>query len=115
MRADSAYLHDIVEAAGRIAEYIDGMTRVDFLSNNMAKAAVVREIEIMGEAASEISDAFKEKHPELRWKELAQLRNFYIHVYHRIRHEKVWSTAKRTIPAIAQAIAPLVPPVEDRK
>ena len=76
----------------------------------MMKAAVVREIEIIGEAAYRVSQAFKDAHPEIPWKDLAQLRNFYIHVYDRIKYEKVWTTANNKIPRIATAIASLLPP-----
>jgi uncharacterized protein with HEPN domain len=109
MRFDNQYLLDISEAADRISEYISGVERTDFLSHKMMKAAVVREIEIIGEAASRVSLSLKETHPEVPWKELAQLRNLYIHVYHRVKYEKVWTTAKSKVPRIAAAVAALIP------
>lgn len=109
MRSDSQFLLDITEAAGRMSEYITGVERKDFLAHNMMKAAVVREIEIIGEAASRISQSLKDAHPEVPWKDLAQLRNFYIHVYDRVKYEKVWTTANNKIPRIAAAVAALLP------
>jgi uncharacterized protein with HEPN domain len=97
-RNDNWYLLDIKEAADRIADYISGVDRNDFLDHNMMKAAVVREIEIIGEAAYRVSQAFKDAHLEIPWKDMAHLRNFYIHVYDRIKYEKVWTTANNKIP-----------------
>src|SRR5438309_10533422 len=105
MRSDNQYLLDITEAANRISEYISGVERRDFLGHNMMKAAVVREIEIIGEAASRISQSLKDAHPEVPWKDLAQLRNFYIHVYDRVKYERVWATANNQIPRILAAVA----------
>src|SRR5580658_9953730 len=98
MRRDDAHLFDIVEAADRIAEYISGTERSQFLDHNMMKAAVVREIEIIGEATHRITAAFKDNNPVVPWKDLERLRNFYIHVYDRVNYERVWVTAKNTIP-----------------
>jgi len=109
MRNDNQYLLDITEAADRILEYISGVEREDFLAHNMMKAAVVREIEIIGEAANRISQPLKDAHPEVPWKDLAQLRNFYIHVYDRVKYEMVWTTAKNKIPRIAATVAALLP------
>ena len=109
-RNDNWYLLDIKEAADRIAEYISGVERKDFLDHKMMKAAVVREIEIIGEAAHRVSQAFKDAHLEIPGKDLAQLRNFYIHVYDRVKYEKVWTTAINKIPRIATAVASLLPP-----
>jgi uncharacterized protein with HEPN domain len=65
-RNDNWYLLDIKDAADRIAEYISGVERKDFLAHKMMmKAAVVREIEIIGEAAYRVSEAFKDAHPEI--------------------------------------------------
>ena len=112
MHGDNQYLLDIKEAAGRVSEYISGVDRNEFLAHNMMKAAVVREIEIIGEAANRISQSLKEAHPEIPWKDLAQLRNFYIHVYDRVRYEKVWTTANNRIPGIAASVASLLPPTD---
>jgi uncharacterized protein with HEPN domain len=109
MRGDDAHLFDIVEAADRIADYISGTERSLFLAHNMMKAAVVREIEIIGEATHRVTSAFKDNNPGIPWKDLERLRNFYIHVYDRVNYERVWVTACNTIPPIAANIRRLLP------
>jgi uncharacterized protein with HEPN domain len=104
LRNDNACLYDIVAAAKRVAGYIAGVQRAEFLTNDMMKAAVVREIEIIGEAASRISKEFKEEHSQVPWRDLSQLRNFYIHGYDQIKYESVWNTARRTVPQVAELV-----------
>ena len=86
------------------------MERQDFVEHNMMKAAVVRGNEVIGEAASRITQLLKDAHQEVPRKELAQLRNFYIHVYDRVKYERVWTTANNQIPRIAAAVAALLTP-----
>lgn len=110
MRKDDARLEDINNAAIRLSEYIAGITREQYLADNMRKAATIRELEIMGEAAHRVSKRFKTAHPEVPWAVLTNLRNFYIHVYDRIDYERVWYTATHTAPGIQRAVAKLLPP-----
>lgn len=81
MRRDEVSAEDIRNAARRVAEYIGGLSRADFLGDRKTRAAVVRELEIMGEAASRVSQGFRNAHPEVPWDRLVRLRSFYIHVY----------------------------------
>ena len=110
----------IQESANRIVKqdvlgtaesiYAKGMERADFLSNPMAKAAVVLEIEIMGEAAGRVPDEVRSAHGQVPWSELARLRNFYIHVYHGVDYTLVWRTATVTVPRVASAVRIFLPP-----
>src|SRR2546421_705148 len=83
MRKDNARLEDINNAAIRVAEYVAGIPLEQFLEDNMRKAATIREIEVMGEAAYRVSNKFKTSHLDVPWAVLTNLRNFYIHVYDR--------------------------------
>ncbi|MBM3496033.1 MAG: DUF86 domain-containing protein [Armatimonadetes bacterium] len=109
MRVPEAFLLDILAASERIASYIDGMTRSAFAGDAKTKAAVVREIEIIGEAANRLPAQYRDAHPEVPWMDLARLRNLYIHVYERVNYDRVWLTATRTIPRVADVVAKLVP------
>jgi len=103
MPADETLLEDIVDAAAQIAHYIEGLDRPTFLADRKTQDAVVRRIEVMGEAATRLSPQLRDAHPEVDWKGLAQLRNFYIHVYRRINYHKVWRTCRNSIPSINTA------------
>jgi uncharacterized protein with HEPN domain len=72
--------------------------------------AIMRRIQIIGEAARKISSEFKETHPEISWSEIIGMRHKLIHEYFRIISEKVWETVTYDIPALIDLIEPLVPP-----
>jgi len=113
MRKDDARLEDIRNAASRLAGYLGGVTFEQFLEDDMRKAATIRELEIIGEAAYRISKRVKADHPEVPWTTLMNLRNFYIHVYDRIDYERVWYTATHTIPPIHQVVSQLLPAIDE--
>jgi uncharacterized protein with HEPN domain len=108
VRRDESRLHDIVQAADQIGRHISGLSKADFLSDIKTQDAVIRRIEIMGEAASRISEQFRDAHPEVPWRRLIQLRNFYIHVYETVDEEHLWRTVRRTIPTIRTAVTNLL-------
>ncbi len=110
MVSDNAYLDDILDAAKQVAVYIADMDRDAFLGDRKTQDAVVRQIEVMGEAATRISDALKSSHPEIDWKGLSRLRNFYIHVYRRVDYRNVWQTCRNTIPRIRTAVEKIISP-----
>jgi uncharacterized protein with HEPN domain len=84
MRSSDAFLLDIVEASARMADYTAGMSRADFMADRKTQAAVVREIEISGEASPQLPEPSKLANPDIPWRDLARLRNLYIHAYHGI-------------------------------
>ena len=110
MPRDVTTLIDILEAAERVSTYISGMKRSDFVANQMARAAVVREIEIMGEAAGRLSQGFRDAHAELPWKDITRLRNIYIHAYDRVDYDRVWRAANGLLPRVTKVIRAILPP-----
>lgn len=113
MRRDVTRLEDICNALHRVAAYIEGFSEEDFLADDKTRAAVVRELEIIGEAAGHISEAMRVDHPEIPWQRLIRLRNFYIHVYDAVNYSRVWETATRMLPRLEADILPLLPSDED--
>ena len=93
-RDDNVYLHHILDAIGLIEEYTRGMSENGFLSNSMAHDAVVRQLEIIGEAARNISDGFKKDHAQLPWGKMMGIRNKIIHEYFNVNYAIVWDTVK---------------------
>jgi len=74
-RDDTVYLRHILDAIESIDNYTKGMSESEFLSNSMAHDAVVRQIEIIGEAARNVSDEFQNKYPKLPWSKMIGIRN----------------------------------------
>ena len=97
-------LEDILEAAKKILSYTKGMIYEDFLSDNKTIDAVVRNFEIIGEAANRVPEDFKSDHPEIEWRRMTGLRNRIIHVYFGINYATVWKIKEENIPKLADFI-----------
>ena len=105
MRDDSVFLNHILDAINQIEEYITGMTYDDFLENRLVQDAVVRQLEIIGEATKNLSSTKTEEFPQIPWKEIAGMRDKLIHAYFGVDLEEVWNTAKKDIPYLKEILA----------
>lgn len=110
MWRDDAWLLDMLIAARKAVTYTQGMTVNQFATNELAQNAVIRVLEIVGEAARQVSLKKQDAHPEIPWAELVGLRNRLIHEYFRIDVEKVWDMVRDEIPGLIVALEQLVPP-----
>ncbi|NMG83161.1 MAG: DUF86 domain-containing protein [Methanosarcinales archaeon] len=99
-RGDAEFLGDIKEAAARIEIYIEGMNYEQFLEDIKTQDAVVRNLEIIGEAAKNISDDVKERHPQIVWKKLAGVRDRLVHHYFGVNYDIVWVIVKKELPEV---------------
>lgn len=107
-REDRASLSDILEATERIEVYIKGTGYKGFLKNVKTQDAVIRNLEIVGEAAKNLSLEFRQKHGTVDWKRIAGFRDKLIHQYFGINLEIVWSVAKEELPVLNGQIAQLL-------
>jgi len=103
-RQDAELLSDVKEAIKRIEIYTQKIEYKEFLQDIKTQDAVVRNLEIIGEAAKNISVDFKKKYPRLPWKELAGLRDRLIHKYFGVNYEVVWTIIKEELPEISLKI-----------
>ena len=110
-RRDPANLWDMLEAAGRIQDFLKDKTFEDFLRDDMLRAAVERNIEIIGEAARRISDELKQEHPEIPWRKIIAQRNVLIHEYDDIDYKQIWEVATFHLVRLIDQIRPLIPPL----
>jgi uncharacterized protein with HEPN domain len=110
MWRDEAYLLDILLAARRIQKYALGYDFQRFEDDEVLQDAIMRRIQIIGEAARKVSPEFKEAHPEIPWTDIIGMRHRLIHEYFQIITEKVWDTVVNDIPALISQVEPLVPP-----
>src|SRR4051812_43867903 len=94
MSRDAVYLRHMVAAAVKIERFLFGLTREAFGQNDMAIDAVVRELEIIGEAARNVSPAFRAAHPDLPFAEMIGMRNRLIHAYFGVDLDVIWKTCE---------------------
>jgi len=108
MKDDKVFLRHILDAIGNIEEYLSGTTYQHFSSNKMMVDAVVRELEIIGEASANITRNFQEKHPDIMWAKMKATRNFLIHEYFAVNTKIVWDTCKENLPELKKFVSGLL-------
>lgn len=110
------YLGHILEAIRRIEEYTEDLTEAAFLAHEQVQDAVIRNIEIMGEAARRIDrhyPDFASQHPEVPWGEMYVMRNRVAHGYFSVDTEIVWKTIRNDLPELAQQVAALLESIKN--
>jgi uncharacterized protein with HEPN domain len=103
-RADRLLVEDMLEAMVRIAGYIAGMEREEFLSDRKTIDAVVRNLEVVGEAASRLTDAARNRRSDIEWLLIIALRNRIVHEYFGIDSEIVWEIIAHDLPALTPTL-----------
>jgi len=103
-RRDRDYLSDIREAIQRIAAYTAGLNYEQFMQDNKTQDAVVRNLEIIGEATKNLSSHLRRTYAQIPWKDLAGMRDKMIHHYFGINYEIVWTIAKEELPGLLSQI-----------
>ena len=102
------YLEDMVESANRIQKYAKGLSYDEFSRNGMAVDAVVRNLEIIGEAAKKVPTDVKKRHPEVEWRKVAGLRDIIAHEYFGINQVIIWDIVDNKIPKLKASIKAIV-------
>jgi uncharacterized protein with HEPN domain len=98
------YLQDIWESILAIEEYSHGLSEDEFYSNRQAQDAVVRRLEIIGEAAKNIDKDFRNKHPQIPWKKIAGMRDIIAHEYFGVKLDRVWDVIRKDLSDLKEKI-----------
>ena len=109
------YLRDLLDAIEKIKDFIKNMNFEEFKRDDKTKFAVIRALEIIGEATKHISEEFRNKYPEVPWKDMAGMRDILIHDYFGIDEETVWMTAKEKIHQLKPSIEKILSKLSDEK
>lgn len=100
----SLFIDDILGAIEKIERYASMETFQEFSRNEMAIDAVIRNFEVIGEAARSIPEEVRKKYPHVEWQEMVGFRNVLIHEYFGIDVESVWDTIQKNIPALKKHV-----------
>ena len=98
------FLKDILDSIERIENYVLDLDYKDFSNDQKTVDAVIRNLEIIGEATKNIPEDFRNKHPNLPWREMAGMRDKLIHGYFDVMHSIIWETIKNDLPLIKSEI-----------
>lgn len=112
MQKSRVYLEDILAAIQRIERYLRDVQFQQFTHNQLLADAVVRNLEIIGEAVKKLSTEFRQQYPEIEWKKIAGLRDFLIHSYSEVDLGIVWNIITTKLPPLEHTIRNLL---ESRK
>lgn len=106
------YLRHILDAMDSIIRYSSGKTEAEFLADDMRHKAVIRDLEVVGEAAKRLPLDWQEKFPDVPWRKMARMRDKLIHHYMGIEMETVWATATEIVPPLVDRIRGIVEQIE---
>lgn len=100
----SLYIKDILQNMQDAQNFIRGMSYEKFVADKKTFNAVVRSLEVIGEAAKNVPEEIRSKYPSIPWKEMAGMRDKVIHLYFGVSREAVWIAVKDRIPAVKPLI-----------
>jgi uncharacterized protein with HEPN domain len=104
MKDSKIYLKHILESIEMIEYFTKGLNKKEFLDKPEKQDAVVRRIEIIGEAVKNIPISLKHKHSEISWREIAGTRDVLIHSYFSVDYDLVWNIVRKDLPRLKKAI-----------
>lgn len=97
---DSGRIQDILEAAGNVTEFAEGLDFDAFCKDKLRYFAIIKNVEIIGEAAYMVSNEFKSDHPNVPWDGMIRMRHVLVHGYATILPELLWETVQQDIPRL---------------
>jgi uncharacterized protein with HEPN domain len=98
----------MLDACREALEFTKGKSRSDLDKNRMLVLSLVKEVEIMGEAAAKVSGETKTQYPEIPWQDMSLMRNRLIHVYFDVDLEVVWETVQKDLPELEAKLAKIL-------
>ena len=113
MKSDHIFLSHVLGAIETIERYAAGIELAEFLSRSMIHDAVIRQLEIIGEAVKNVSGGAKAGQPEIRWKEIAGMRDRLIHGYFGVDLEAVWLTVRNDLPILKRTVFKMLSDAKD--
>ncbi|MDN3519928.1 HepT-like ribonuclease domain-containing protein [Halomonas ramblicola] len=101
------YIDDMIGFSEKVLAYTDGLSQEDFITHDLTYDATLRNLELIGEAATRIPDDVRAAHPEIPWRLIIATRNRLIHAYLGIDDDTVWSIIQTHIPELVERLESL--------
>jgi len=113
MKSDKPYLQHIYDSISDIEGFIEGVSKEQFFENKEKHYAVIRALEIIGEATKNISHLLKATHPKIPWKTIAGMRDKLIHQYFGVKLERLWEVIQKDLPPLKEQISKILEQITD--
>ena len=107
-RKDEAYLRHVLDAISDIKRFMRGLSKEEFFDNKEKQYAVLRALEIIGEATKKLSREMKAEYPEIQWSDIAGMRDKLIHQYFGVNLDLVWETVKKNLPELENQVSKML-------
>lgn len=104
MKDDSIFVRHILESIDHIISFSNGLSKEEFLNNRLKQSAIIRELEIIGEASKNLSVEFRKKSKAIEWSLIAGFRDKLIHHYFGINLERVWNILEKDLPNLKREL-----------
>jgi uncharacterized protein with HEPN domain len=98
------YLDDMREACERIVRYLGDLDKAAFVADEKTYDAVLRNLEVLGEACKQIPPEVRSNHPDVEWRKVAGLRDIIAHAYFGVDHEILWDIVRNKVPPLLDVI-----------
>ena len=109
------YIEDIIDSINKIQKFIRGVTYQRFVKDEKTIYAVIRAVEVIGEAAKNIPHSLRKKYPDIPWKDMAGMRDKLIHEYFGVKLDIVWNTVKNELPSLRDKFMKVLKYLEDNE
>jgi len=107
------YVEDMLASIERIEQYTGGLDERSFLENTQAQDAVLRRLEVLGEAVKSIPESFRGQYPEIPWRNIAGLREVLIHQYFGVNLRRAWLVVKEDLPVLKDKLMRVHQDIQD--
>jgi uncharacterized protein with HEPN domain len=108
LRRYKLYLEDILASAGSVRSYVGSLSYEELIEDKMRVDAVIRNLEIIGEAAGKVPQDVRERYPAIEWRKISDFRNILVHEYFQIDTEILWDIVKNRIPDLRRQIDSII-------
>ena len=102
------FLIHIVTSVEAIETYINGLTKDQFVDSQQTQDAIIRRVEIIGEAVKNLPNDFRKQHPDVSWKQATGMRDMMIHEYFGVDLNIVWKTINKDLPPFKEQVAKII-------
>ena len=110
MSRDPAYLLDMLQSAGDARRFVEGFGLEQLRESDLHQHAVAKAIELIGEAASRVSQQTRDAHPEIPWERIIGMRHRLVHDYVNLDVDLLWAVVQQHLPLLIAQLEPLIPP-----